>query len=284
MVASRNVTYQKMETHVEAMSEAQGEGSYDNVNFAGGRDSIHSCNSMILSVKGSGIIDSRATIHACGDMSFLEQSKHPTAFTTIQLLDLSVKEFSFIQQFVQCNSSLIDVSNPVVYSNHVDTHDGYLWHHRLGHLSQTDFNHVHGLDIVNKNSSDLTCVVCPLAKQQIIPFPSSVSWRSSCFQMIYLDVWEPYKTITRTGARFMLALGAAKNWHLHQLDINNTFLHGYMDEEIYMLPPEGYTKAAPESPLLKDLSVYKRLVDKFLYLDFTRHDLTYPVHTLNQFM
>ncbi|GAA0164517.1 transmembrane signal receptor [Lithospermum erythrorhizon] len=42
----------------------------------------------------------------------------------------------------------------------------------------------------------------------------------------------------------ILALAAARDWILHQLDINNSFLHGFIDEEIYMLPPEGYTKAS----------------------------------------
>ena len=44
--------------------------------------------------------------------------------------------------------------------------------------------------------------------------------------------------------RILMALAAASNLELHQLDINNAFLHGYIKEELYMHPPPGYTKAS----------------------------------------
>ncbi|GJX58336.1 NSP-interacting kinase 1-like protein [Tanacetum coccineum] len=48
------------------------------------------------------------------------------------------------------------------------------------------------------------------------------------------------------AVRVIVALATAKEWPLHQLDVNNAFLHGYIDEEIYMLPPEVYHKDLPE--------------------------------------
>lgn len=43
--------------------------------------------------------------------------------------------------------------------------------------------------------------------------------------------------------RTVLALAAAHGWPLHQLYVNNAFLHGFLDEDIYMIPPQGYHKA-----------------------------------------
>ena len=37
-----------------------------------------------------------------------------------------------------------------------------------------------------------------------------------------------------------LAIASSKGWELHQMDVNNDFLHGDLSEEIYMEQPHGF--------------------------------------------
>jgi len=43
-----------------------------------------------------------------------------------------------------------------------------------------------------------------------------------------------------TSIRTILSLIVAEYLHLEQLDVKTTFLHGDLEEEIYMQQPQGY--------------------------------------------
>ncbi|KAL0455649.1 UNVERIFIED_CONTAM: Retrovirus-related Pol polyprotein from transposon RE1 [Sesamum latifolium] len=54
----------------------------------------------------------------------------------------------------------------------------------------------------------------------------------------YIDRFSPVaKAVT---VRVFLALASSYGWPVHQVDINNAFLHGFLDEDIYMQAPAGY--------------------------------------------
>ncbi|XP_074288561.1 uncharacterized protein LOC141613715 [Silene latifolia] len=47
-----------------------------------------------------------------------------------------------------------------------------------------------------------------------------------------------------------------RGWQLHQLDINNAFLHGFLEEEVYINKPEGYTAGNANDVFLLNRSLY----------------------------
>ncbi|RVW56241.1 Retrovirus-related Pol polyprotein from transposon RE1 [Vitis vinifera] len=61
----------------------------------------------------------------------------------------------------------------------------------------------------------------------------------------YQDTFSPTAKII--SVRCLLALAVARGWSIHQMDVNNAFLHGDLHEEIYMSPPLGLRRQGEEN-------------------------------------
>ncbi|KAK1433672.1 hypothetical protein QVD17_10587 [Tagetes erecta] len=67
-----------------------------------------------------------------------------------------------------------------------------------------------------------------------------------------IDYAEIYAPVARMDTiRLMLAIAAQRGWFVYQMDVKSAFLHGTLDEEVYVQQPQGYVVKGSEQKVLK---------------------------------
>jgi hypothetical protein len=71
----------------------------------------------------------------------------------------------------------------------------------------------------------------------------------------YEDMFSP--VVKAATIHVVLSIAVSHGWRLQQLDMQNTFLHGVLEEEVYMRQPPGYEdKNSPHHVCRLDKAIY----------------------------
>ncbi|GJT35936.1 putative RNA-directed DNA polymerase [Tanacetum coccineum] len=80
------------------------------------------------------------------------------------------------------------------------------WHDRLGHPSDQVLEELkHDLYLKN-NIDNKSCEICLKAKQTREPFPLSEHKSTALGELVHLDLWGPYKVVSKEGHRYFLTI------------------------------------------------------------------------------
>ncbi|KAJ8774308.1 hypothetical protein K2173_011111 [Erythroxylum novogranatense] len=81
-----------------------------------------------------------------------------------------------------------------------------LWHHRLGHVSDSRLKLFKPYIPDLHFSSTAACDTCHFAKQKKLPFPVSFTQSNKIFDIVHVDIWGPNSIISIHGHRYFLTI------------------------------------------------------------------------------
>ena len=87
-------------------------------------------------------------------------------------------------------------------------------------------------------------------------------WCAKGYKQQYgIDYEDTFNPVVKAATIYIvLSIAVSRGWSLRQLDVQNAFLHGFLEEEVYMHQPPGYEDPARPNYVCKfDKALYGRL-------------------------
>ncbi|XP_075104166.1 uncharacterized protein LOC142178474 [Nicotiana tabacum] len=79
-----------------------------------------------------------------------------------------------------------------------------LWHNRLGHVPFVKMKRITSIPANFSPKQPFTCTICPMARQERLPFPQKTSVSNKIFELLHVDLWGPYHIPTHDKHKYFI--------------------------------------------------------------------------------
>ena len=158
---------------------------------------------------------------------------------------------------VACATSIVADDVPTTYKDAVQSSEEDKWRIAMNdEIQSLHQNHTWRLANLPKGKKAIGCKWV-FAKKEGFPNQEDVRYKARLVAKGYaqkegIDYNEVFSPVVKhSSIRIMLALVAQLDLELVQMDVKTAFLHGNLEEEIYMTQPEGFKVAGKENMVCK---------------------------------
>ncbi|XP_019238179.1 PREDICTED: uncharacterized protein LOC109218281 [Nicotiana attenuata] len=81
-----------------------------------------------------------------------------------------------------------------------------LWRNSLGHVPFVKMRRITSIPANFSPKQPFSCTICPMARQERLPFPQKTSTTNKIFELLHVDLWGPYHVPTHDKHKYFITI------------------------------------------------------------------------------